>query len=195
MWRDELLAFNGRFPHPAWGPAHCRRVLALASSLAREGGADTDEDALFAAAYLHDLGAFPPYRREGVDHGARSVEVAVEYLRTTDFPAGKTDLTAAIIGGHVFDAAPAEPEAVFFHDADLLDFLGAIGAARILSITGLDDWAPDLPAAVRLMRRLAQELPGRLLTDPGRRLGRARLLETEAFLAALAGETRDFETL
>jgi hypothetical protein len=33
---------------------------------------------------------------------------------------------------------------VIFHDADTLDFMGAIGVTRLLSIVGLDDWTPGL---------------------------------------------------
>jgi hypothetical protein len=75
------------------------------------------------------------------------------------------------------------------HDADTLEFLGAVGVARVLAIVGLDDWAPDLHSAVQLLERLARELPARLITAPARELGEQRAAETNAFLAALARET------
>lgn len=61
-WRQRLYGFlleNGA--HPAWGMAHSERNFQMTLLLARKEGIDTDEDALFAAAYLHDIGALPRY--------------------------------------------------------------------------------------------------------------------------------------
>lgn len=191
LWKDHLVALNGRSPHPAWGPAHCRRVYALSLELARLEGWRADEDALFAAAFLHDLSAFAPYRHAGVDHAQRAAELAPDWLTEAGYPTAGVATVQEIILGHMFSAAPpASPEARVFHDADTLEFMGAVGVARVLAIVGIDDWTPDLPSAIRLLQRFALELPPALLTDAGRTLGAERSNESKAFLTALANETQ-----
>jgi len=120
------------------------------------------------------------------------VQVVDEILRPTDFPPGKIPLVKDIILGHTFNMRPASLiEAVLFHDADILDFMGFIGVTRILSIVGVDDWAPDLPSAVALLRRFTQEMPPRLLTPQAQHLSEGRLAEMETFLDGLAAEAQD----
>ena len=197
-WQERLVEEAARFQHPAWGVSHCRRVYDLAVQLGDSSGAgaSVDKDALFAAAYVHDLGAFAPYRREGVDHAERSVEVAAEILVAAGFGAPKVPLVQEIVRGHMYYAEPAAlPEAVYFHDADVLDFMGAVGIARLLSIVGRDDWTPDLPAAIALIDRFRRELPGRLHTEVARRIGEERQREMDAFVAALAAETHGLQVL
>ncbi|NLG28078.1 MAG: HD domain-containing protein [Chloroflexi bacterium] len=195
-WRDRLNRLSAQCPHPAWGPAHCQRVYELARELAALERTCVDAEALFAAACLHDLGAMPPYRRTGVDHAERSAELAVELLPGAGFARERIPLVRTIIRRHMYADAPSEPpEAVLFHDADTLDFLGAIGVARILSIVGLDDWAPDLPSAVQLLQRFQRELPDRLLCASARRMAAPRTAEMEAFLRALGTETDAFAEL
>jgi HD superfamily phosphodiesterase len=86
-------------------------------------------------------------------------------------------------------------EAVLFHDADTLDFMGAIGIARLLSIVGLDDWTPDLSSAVKLIQRFTQELPEKLHTSQAKEMGEVRQAEMAAYLAALSSETNGLEFL
>jgi len=192
MWEQYLRELIDGFKHPAWGLAHSLRIDEMSLRLAREGGVEVDKDALLATAFLHDLGALGSYRQLGVDHAERSGQVVDEILRSTNFPPGKIPLVKDIILGHTFSKRPASPiEAVLFHDADILDFMGFIGVTRILSIVGLDDWAPNLPSAVALLRRFTQEMPPRLLTPQAQHLGESRLAEMETFLDGLAAETQD----
>ncbi|MBX6764531.1 MAG: HD domain-containing protein, partial [Rubrobacteraceae bacterium] len=53
---EALVARAGT--HPVWGYAHCLRVYETARSLAREEELDHDEEALFLAALLHDIGLY-----------------------------------------------------------------------------------------------------------------------------------------
>ncbi len=204
MWQDRLLVFRQKFTHPAWGVEHSERVYAVARQLAegdrgsREGGPpeSLDWEAVFAAAHLHDLGALPPYREAGVDHAERSARIAPEILTEVGFPRDRVPLVQQIIRGHMFYAEPGPaPEALLFRDADTLDFLGAIGVARVLSIVGLDDWTPNLKAAVELLDRFSRELPGELRLSKAREVGERRRLEMEAYLAALAAETGELSRL
>jgi uncharacterized protein len=63
MWRQKLATFIGQYDHPSWGITHSERVYELALELAKQQDADVDQDALLAAAYLHDVGALEPYRQ------------------------------------------------------------------------------------------------------------------------------------
>lgn len=190
MWRDRLLAITGSLPHPAWGPSHAARVYDLSLALAAELSAPVDEEVIFAAACLHDVGALAPHRRPGVDHAARSAGVAREMLPGIGFPPAKIGTVAEIIRGHMFDADPGPLlEARILHDADTLEFLGAVGISRLLLIAGRDDWTPDAGASIALAERFNRELPARLITSPARELGRRRSAEAQAFLAALGAAT------
>ena len=60
--------------------------------LAREEGMRLDEEAVLAAAYLHDLGALGEYRQPGVDHADRSAQLLAEMLVPRGFPAEKVPL-------------------------------------------------------------------------------------------------------
>jgi uncharacterized protein len=190
-WRDALRAWAGEHAqHSAWGVEHAQRNYALSLELAAAEGLEVDADVLFAAAYLHDIGAIEPFRREGVDHARRSADLLPELLLPTGFPEAKLADVEATILGHMFSADPGElAEARVFHDADTLDFLGAIGAARILSLTTRHPWATDVAAAGATLRGFVAALAPALSTDAGREMAAARAAELERFLDALQAQS------
>jgi uncharacterized protein len=195
-WRDRLGDMVSGFIHPAWGHSHARRVLEMALSLASEEEMYVDEDSLLAAAYLHDVGAFEPYKRDEVDHAVRSAEVAPFLLEQVGFDPNRFDLVSDIIVGHMFYSEPtSRPEAVVFHDADALDFAGAIGALRLIAAVGLDDWTPDTKSAIELVRRLRREIPDTLVTESAKRVFEQRRVETEEFLRYISHATDGFRLL
>jgi uncharacterized protein len=196
MWKEHLREFVDSFKHPAWGLSHSMRVYEMALRLAQEQGAALDEDALLAAAYLHDIGALGDYRQPNMDHAERSVQVVGDILAATDYPPDKVLLVKDIILGHTFQARPTSPlEAVLFHDADILDFMGYIVVTRLLSLVGKHDWAPDPPSAVSQIRRFSREMPPLLLTPQAQSIGQSRLAEMESYLSGLATETDNLRTL
>jgi uncharacterized protein len=196
MWKEHLREFVDSFKHPAWGLSHSMRVYEMALRLAQEQGAALDEDALLAAAYLHDIGALGDYRQPNMDHAKRSVQVVGDILAATDYPPDKVPLVKEIILGHTFQARPTSPlEAVLFHDADILDFMGYIVVTRLLSLVGKHDWAPDPPSAVSQIRRFSREMPPLLLTPQAQSIGQSRLAEMESYLSGLATETDNLRTL
>ena len=68
-WRTQVKAFAAEhFQNPAWGYSHCERDYSLARSLALADHVTLDDDVLFAAAYLHDMAAFPPWADPKIDH-------------------------------------------------------------------------------------------------------------------------------
>lgn len=196
MWRDELERFVERFPHPAWGPSHCRRVHALSRSLMEAEGVTGHDEVLLAVAYLHDLGAFEPYGTGGAEQAEHSARAAEEVLPSIGFPEERRGLVVEIVRGHGFDRDPGpRAEAQAFHDADILDFMGAVGVTRLLSIVGVEDWVPTSLEAVRIAEEFARTLPDRLVLDSASRLAERRRGETVDFLAYLREETAGFADL
>jgi len=187
-WRAAIYAHaREKLLHPAWGWRHSERDFLLARQIAREEGLTVDEDVLFAAAFLHDSGAIPPFAKDGIDHGVRSAELAEPLLRKAGFPMAKYPAVKAAILGHMFDKeAGSGAEAIALHDADALDFLGATGIARRLSVTGT---APDMDAVVARLETVYREIPGRLVTASAKRLSIPRLVAMQAFFDQLKRET------
>ncbi|MHA1985337.1 MAG: HD domain-containing protein [Promethearchaeota archaeon] len=194
MWKDKILDLTKDFNHPAWGISHFKRIFKLSLKLAKIQQIEVDNDALFAAAYLHDIGAFSPYSKKGTDHSDVAVDNCDEILGTTDFPSNKTPLVKDIIKSHMFYAKPGDSiESQIFHDADTLDFMGTIGITRILSITRIEDWTPDLNTALQLIKKFCKEMHQNLVTDGAKKIGMARKKEMEEFLRSLANQTEGYE--
>jgi len=196
VWKQELLAFTEKLQHPAWGISHFQRIFELSLQLAKEQNIDVDQDALFAAAYLHDIGAFEPYRQPEIDHAERSIQLVEEILTPMGFPSEKIPLVKDIIQGHMFYENPStRKESVIFHDADVLDFMGTIGVTRLLSIVGISDWAPDLRSAIERIQQFIKTLPEKLHTPQARQIGKIRQKEMETYLETLSKETRNLQVL
>ena len=196
MWKSKLLEFVKNFTHPAWGITHFQRVYELSIQLANMQNADIDEDSLFAAAYLHDIGAFDPYSKKGQDHSEIAVKESEEILLAINFPKEKIALVKDIIISHMFYAKPSDHiESIIFHDADTLDFLGAIGIARLLAIVGKEDWTPDLKSAIFLIQKFHDELPLQLYTTAAKEICNERLFEMKDFLSKLSQQTNNFELI
>ncbi|HEY4111327.1 HD domain-containing protein [Puia sp.] len=119
---------------------HFQRVWKAARFINREEGGGADELVLLAAAYFHDWVSLPknhPQRRES---SRLSAERVVELLGAvfTEFPADKVEGVRHAIHAHSFSAGveAVTPEAKILQDADRLEALGAIGAARTFYIAG-----------------------------------------------------------
>ncbi|MFX0062073.1 MAG: HD domain-containing protein [Candidatus Hermodarchaeota archaeon] len=196
MWRDKLEKFAKKLQHPAWGYIHSKRVLDLSIKLAKEQNYDIDLDSITAASFLHDIGAFPDYRVNNTDHSDRSIQLIDEILPKYNFPSDKIPIVKEIIEGHMFYREPSSNiESIIFHDADVLDFMGFIGIARLLSIVGLDDWTPDLQSAIKLIDQFSKELPNKLHSPLAKKIGESRRIEMISFLTGLSEETNDLKLL
>jgi uncharacterized protein len=189
-WRERVRAFAAEhLQHTAWGVAHAERNYALTRALADEEHITVDTDAVYAAAFLHDMGAFPQFALDGVDHGVRSADLVGTVLHDLGFPVAKLSLVEEIVRHHMYYHQPGRSaESRLFRDADTLDLLGAIGVARLLSITTRHRWAPDLGGAVATITTNLALLPDTLHYASARRIGRVRSAETAGFLTALADD-------
>jgi uncharacterized protein len=190
-WKVKIYELAHRtFLHPAWGWQHSERDYRLALRLAKDDHLKIDKDALFAAAFLHDMAAFDPCADHKMEHGACAALESPAILKRAGFPMSKIAIVQQAERGHMYYSNPgSDPTAIVLHDADSLDFLGDIGAARMLALTGAQ--APSFAPAIKALRGFLTAIPPRLITPAARRIGRRRVAELKAFLAAVQRETDD----
>jgi uncharacterized protein len=196
-WRSTVREFaREHFKHPAWGFSHCERDYALARSLAAADHVALDDDVLFAAAYLHDMAAFKPWGGdEPPDHSDVGANVVGSILRGTGFPMQKLDAVRAAIRTHMYYRDPAAPEAVYLHDADALDWLGAIGVERVIALADPNGGDPDGPKVVKMLEENLAKVPARVVSPAGRALVGPRQTELSVFLEELKRESADYRNL
>ena len=195
-WRATVRAFAEKhFRQPAWGYSHSQRDYALARQLAAADHAIIDDDVLYAAAYLHDMAAFAPWEKESADHADEAARIVDTVLKDTGFPMGKVDAVRGAIRTHMFNRDPVGAEAIYLHDADALDWLGAIGIARIIALVDPNGGQPDGPKAVAMLVENLAKVPSRVLSPAGRALVPGRQAELERFLADLRRETDGLKSL
>ncbi|MGB9430425.1 MAG: hypothetical protein WCC11_11230 [Gammaproteobacteria bacterium] len=190
-WKVKIYELARKdFLHPAWGWQHSERNYLLALRLAKGDGLHIDTDVLFAASFLHDMAAFMPCKDKKLEHGECAAEQADAMLRGTGFPMQKLAAVQAAERGHMYYSNPGnDATAIVLHDADSLDFLGDIGAARIIALTGAK--APSFEPAVKTLRGFLTDIPPRLITKTAQRIGKARTAELKNFLDNLQQETFD----
>ncbi|MGH8201201.1 MAG: HD domain-containing protein [Steroidobacteraceae bacterium] len=190
-WKVRIYQLaHSKFVHPAWGWTHSERDYLMAVRLARGDGLHVDKDVLFAAAFLHDMAAFMPCPGPKMEHGVCAAHQAAAMLRGTGFPMQKLASVQAAESGHMFYSdAGSDPNAIVLHDADSLDFLGDIGAARLIALTG--EKGPSFAPAVKTLRGFVKSIPPRLITRTARRIGAVRAAELKAFLDKLQAESFD----
>jgi uncharacterized protein len=188
-WKATVYAFaQAKFKHPAWGWQHSERDYHLAVEVATGDRLAVDTDVLFAAAFLHDMAAFAPYEKKGMEHGDRAAETSEAILRDAGFPMRKYPAVQAAERGHMYYSnAGTVPEAIALHDADSLDFLGSIGALRILALTGEDK--PDATRALKTLRGFVKDIPPKLITATAKRMGAERAAELTRLLDQVQTET------
>ncbi len=195
-WRVTVREFAAtHFHHPAWGYSHCERDYALARELAAADHVTLDDDVLFAAAYLHDLAAFKPWENEKLDHADVAADRVHEFLQGTGFPMQKVDAVRSAIRTHMYDRDPGSPEALYLHDADALDWLGAIGVARIIALVDANGGKPTGPEVIPMLEENLAKVPARVLSPAGRARVPARKRELAEFLTELRLESQNLRTL
>ncbi len=122
--------------------SHQPRLYALACELAE--GRSFDDEVLFAAVWLHDLGVFVGHRPEAPaalaawDCVAYATAQAPAVLRQCGFPEAKIRAVVEAIRTHQPAGEPATFEATLIRDADILEQLGAVGILREASKLGRD---------------------------------------------------------
>jgi uncharacterized protein len=196
-WRARVVAYIEAEAQPADKFGHQPRLYALAAEIAQEQiaeGRACDDDVIFAAAWMHDLGVFlghrpaDPVELARWDHVPYTIRRSGELLREWGFPEEKLEAVAEAIRTHQPKDDPETTEGVVLRDADILEQLGAVGALRALVKVGRDTRYRLYSDVVPVLERAAAGLPGRLRTETGRRLAGPRAKALEALLEAIRGE-------
>ena len=188
---DTLLREEAR---PADKYGHQPRLYAL-TRLVGEGSL-YDDDVVFAAAYLHDLGVFIGHRPESLellpawDHVRYALETVPDLLRGANFPEEKITGVLQAIETHQPRDIPSSPEAIILRDADILEQLGAIGILRAVAKTGRDTRYTTFTPVIAFLERSLRELPSAIQLPTTRVLAAPRIALLQAFLAAVKAEAQ-----
>ncbi len=177
--------------------SHQPRLYRLAVRLAEDRS--FDDDVLFAATWLHDLGVFVGHRPE--DPAKLASWDPIEYafkkvpllLQQFGFPDGKISAVLEGIRTHLPATRPTTFEGVLLRDADILEQLGAVAILRTVSKVGRDTRFIRFSDALRVLRKNVEELPAQLQLETARRLAEPRLKVLRAFLDAAIAETDGIE--
>lgn len=191
-WRASLAEYLAEEAKPREKFGHQPRLYALTQKIG--AGLAYDDDVVYAAAWLHDLGVFTGHRPEEAealerwDHVAYTVERAPGILNTFGFPAEKVAAVTECIRNHQPGDTPETTESTILRDADVLEQLGAVGIVRTVCKVGRDTRFATFSAAEASLQRALETLPGRLRLPVSRELAEERVQALREFLAALASE-------
>lgn len=191
-WRHSVQDYIRAEALPKDKFGHQPRLYALACRLGE--GMQFDDDVLFAAAWMHDLGVFLGHRPQDPEQLARWDHVPYTIARTRElltawgFPPKKLDAVAEAIATHQAKDDPKTIEAVLLRDADILEQLGAIGAIRTVVKIGRDTRYDTYTSVIPLLRRALDVLPGQLRLHISKDLAAPRVEFLRAFIAAIEAE-------
>ena len=191
-WRESVVTYIRAEAQPMDKFGHQPRLYALACQVGE--GMPFDDDVLFAAAWMHDLGVFLGHRPQDPDQLARWDHVPYTIARTREllqawgFPASKIDAVAEVIRTHQPQDEPVTLEAVLLRDADILEQMGAIGALRAVAKIGRDSRYPTFSSVLPVLRRAGEVLPGKLRTKSAQQLAAPRVETLRLLLAAIEEE-------
>ncbi len=194
-WRELIVAYIRNEAQPVDKFGHQPRLYALATRIGQ--GMDYDDDILFAAAWMHDLGVFVGHRPRnpkelaGWDHIPYTVARSRDLLRGWGFPAEKLDGVADAIQNHQSTGEPEKTEAIILHDADILEQLGAVGAMRTIVKVGRDTRYLTFSSVLPVLHRALHHLPRKLRLISSMSLAEPRIEVLRSFIAALEDEASD----
>lgn len=189
---------------------HVLRVYRLAERIAQSEGADLQ--IVRAAALLHDSrGSAPGMEGEArAEHHIASAEFAGQVLQDKGWQSEKIEAVQHCIRAHRFrgkEDAPETLEAKVLFDADKLDVLGAIGAARTVAYaaldnqpifsepsqqflsTGIKEWGEPHSSYHEFLFKL-RKVKDRMFTRTGKILAEARHAYLVEFYSQLQAEVR-----
>ena len=170
------------------GLEHALRVWRWCEILVRDE--EVDMDVLKAAALLHDVSIHVSGRQGHYEESARIAEVL---LREIGYPEEKIEAVAHVIRAHSRFGGP-DPEtreAEVLYDADVLDFIGAVGLVRGVA-RGLDsdEYSGNVAEAPALFERMREMVGMRLYTARAREVAEGRLRYIDEFVERLREELK-----
>jgi uncharacterized protein len=168
---------------------HQPRLYALTQLVGQ--GMSYDDDVVYAAAWLHDLGVFIGHRPEDPealsrwDNVSYAMMQAPAALARCGFPATKVAQVVEAIRTHQPHLSPTAVEGTILRDADILEQLGAIGILRVVAKIGRDTRYPTFTDAAGTLRKALADLPRNLHLDNAKALAQPKIDLLESFLRAM----------
>jgi uncharacterized protein len=191
-WRESVVEYIRVEAKPVDKFGHQPRLYALTREIGR--GMDYDDDVVFAAAWMHDLGVFLGHRPSdaaklaGWDHVPYTIARTRELLPAWGFPFRKLDAVAEVIRTHQPHDEPLLTEAIILRDADILEQLGAIGALRAIVKIGRDTRYFTFSDVLPVLENAVEYLPGQLRLVQSKALAADRAASLRAVLSAIKRE-------
>ena len=187
-FRDKIAEFIRKNALPVDKYGHQPRLYALTREVGR--GLQYDDDVVYAAAWLHDLGVFVGHRPEEHealkrwDHVQYATERVPGILAEAGFPAEKIPAVLDVIRTHQPHDDPTSIEGVILRDADILEQLGAIGVFRAIAKVGRDTRFFTFTEVAVALHKTLDNLPGKIRLDSTKKLAEPKILALKMFLKA-----------
>ena len=192
-WRAHIAAFTDKL-YGHIDDTHNQRDYFWAKKLAAIDHVTLDDDVIFAAATLHDVGSMPGWEVKDQEHGDTAAAKLDQMLAGTDFPRDKMDRVREAMRTHMFYREPgSSPEARYLHDADALDNSGTIGIVWMmegLKMKGEGGFTSQ--KAVKILSSDASKIEKGVVTPAGKAEMAIRILERKALMEQLARATDGF---
>lgn len=190
-WRAHVTALTANLFGPV-DDAHNQRNYFWARKLAAIDHVTLDDDVIFAAAWLHDVGSMEGWQVEGQEHGDTAAAKLDQMLAGTDFPREKMDRVREAMRTHMFYRNPVSAEARYLHDADTLDNTGTIGVVWMLE--GIKAKGGFTTArAIEILQKDGPKVEAGAVTPAGKAEMATRIAERKALLDQLSRETDGFK--
>jgi uncharacterized protein len=192
-FRSRLAEYVSSQALPIDKLGHQPRLYALTQLVGQ--GMSYDDDVVYAAAWLHDLGVFIGHRPEDPealsrwDNVSYAMKQAPAALARCGFPATKVAQVVEAIRTHQPHLSPTSVEGTILRDADILEQLGAIGILRVVAKIGRDTRYPTFTDVAGTLRKALAELPGKLHLDNAKALAQPKIDLLESFLRAMDNES------
>jgi uncharacterized protein len=194
-WRSSVVEYIRAEAIPADKFGHQPRLYALATEIGRE--ITYDDDILFAAVWMHDLGVFLGHRPEHLeqlsrwDHVPYTIQRSRELLERWGFPAEKLEGVAEAILNHQPKDNPTTPEGILLRDADILEQLGAVGVLRAAAKVGRDTRYPTFSSILPVLNHAVNHLANQARLTQTKVMAQSRVEMLRSFLAAIKYEVGD----
>ena len=156
-----------------------------------------DDDVVFAATWMHDLGVFVGHRPEepvalaAWDNVVYVIDRTPEILREFGFPEEKIPAVIEAIRTHQPHKQPESIEATILRDADILEQLGAVGILRAVSKVGRDTRFATFSEIIPTLQKALETLPPLIQLPSAQALAGSRIQVLRDFLEGVESEAGD----
>ena len=194
-WRSSVIAYIRTEAKPVDKFGHQPRLYRLATDIGK--GMQYDDDVLFAAVWMHDLGVFQGHRPSDLaqlstwNHVPYTIKQSRELLPAWGFPSQKLDAVAAAILHHQPKDEPTTLEGTLLRDADILEQLGAVGLMRAVAKVGRDSRYPTFTSVLPVLLHAATELGNQIRLEQSKIMAQTRAELLRSILAAIQNEAGD----